>query len=166
MSDWPEAPEADALLWRVLQKEKNRLMVARLEDTLAAFLTDASESHLQFPPRNAFHRKVCVAVARRFHLDHRLEPCPAGVSLVLFKTPTSAIPNHRLDAFAKAPMPVEPASQQQEQPPTNEKDHKPPPATFLRRPDSDTRKLPIAGSAQPAAAASAVRSITEEDYQR
>lgn len=110
----------DAWLWRVLQNEKNREMIARLEDTLDSFVRD-DQMCLEFPPRNPFHRKVCYAVARRYGLDHRLEasepsfaisssatPPPSSsdnMRLVLLKTPHSASPSSRLAAFADGPPP-------------------------------------------------------------
>lgn len=114
----------DAWLWRVLQNEKNREMIARLEDTLDSFVRDDQIS-LAFPPRNPFHRKVCYAVARRYGLDHRLEaseppfplsssanpplpPSSDNMRLVLLKTPHSASPSSRLAAFADGPPPPAP----------------------------------------------------------
>lgn len=110
----------DAWLWRVLQNEKNREMISRLEDTLDSFVRDDQIS-LAFPPRNPFHRKVCYAVARRYGLDHRLEaseppfplsspanpspPSSDNMRLVLLKTPHSASPLSRLATFADGPPP-------------------------------------------------------------
>lgn len=111
----------DAWLWRVLQNEKNREMIARLEDTLTSFVNDDEQTSLPFPPRNPFHRKVCYAVARRYGLDHRLESSEPSIfltsstnsvpsssdnmRLVLLKTTHSASPPSRLAAFADGPPP-------------------------------------------------------------
>lgn len=113
---------SDAWLWRVLQNERNRQMIARLEDTLHSFVCHDDQPSLAFPPRNRFHRRVCFAVARRYGLDHRLEASePAyflsssssssssdNLRLVLVKTPNSAPPPTRLAAFADGPPPPAP----------------------------------------------------------
>lgn len=108
----------DTWLWRLMQKEKNRDMIARLEDNLHSFVLNDKEPSLTFPPRSAFHRRVCYAVARRYGLDHRLEAGESSpgaqtdessgesVRLVLIKTPYSAPPSDRLADFANGPPPV------------------------------------------------------------
>ncbi|CAN8062764.1 unnamed protein product [Agarophyton chilense] len=113
MSDSEMSDAPDAWLWKVLQKHKNREMIAILEDTLTSFVHDDQQSSLRFPPRNAFHRRVCHAVARRYQLAHKLEPIPDAhlssdaLRLVLIKTSHSSVPTHRLQHFAALPPPAQ-----------------------------------------------------------
>lgn len=200
LDTWGGAAASDtcnnAWLWRVMQKEKNKDMIAMLEDNLQTFVQDATQTLLYFPPRNAFHRRVCYAVARRYGLDHRLEEHRdpdrphAGVGetvrLVLIKTPHSATPPARLAEFAAGPPPVEKISSlpnSSDLPISCSATNKgagntakekaasaPKPATFLRRPrsaDGKTGRMPIAASSNTAAGGpAALRSISEEDYQK
>ncbi|KAI0566215.1 R3H [Gracilaria domingensis] len=126
MSDSELSDAPDAWLWKVMQKHKNREMIALLEDTLTSFVHDSKQTSLRFPPRNSFHRRVCYAVARRYQLAHKLESIPDAplsssdaLRLVLIKTPHSSIPTHRLAHFASLPPPPQPqqpsAAQQQQQ---------------------------------------------------
>lgn len=109
-----------------MRKESNRAMLAHLENALIYFLKDPSMRDLPFPPKGAYYRKVCCAVAQRFRLAFRVEPvdlaaratspvpvqqppspsCPSlpdatpatdgPMRLVLMKTAESCIPPTRL----------------------------------------------------------------------
>ena len=182
-----------AWLWRVMQKEKNRDMIARLEDELQRFVQDSAETILPFPPRPSFHRKVCFEVAKRYGLDHRLEHHPQDnqdhtsddtLRLVLIKTETSTTPVSRLAEFAAGPPPNIPkesetvSGQQQQQ----EDQQQAKPATFLRRQrTADGKTTPILLSAigqngsssnisglvlGTTGSAATLRGISEEDYQK
>jgi hypothetical protein len=95
--------DPDAWLLTVMRKENNRAMLAALENALAVFVADAAKQTLSFPPKGVFYRRVCRAVALRYHLACHVEPV-AGVAsaesgpmrLVLVKTPDSAVPAKRL----------------------------------------------------------------------
>lgn len=173
----------DAWLWRVLQKEKNREMIALLEDTLQSFVDDTQQTALTFPPRNAFHRRVCYAVARRYGLEHRLErtdePSPNALPdidslrLVLLKTPHSAPPSDRLAEFADGPPPSPPRSNTPviARPTTPPEDTITRPATFLKRPTTaDGKPAPPPApnvSCNPTPSnGSALKNMSEEDYQK
>eukprot|EP00178_Gracilaria_changii_P026808 TRINITY_DN827_c0_g1_i1.p3 TRINITY_DN827_c0_g1~~TRINITY_DN827_c0_g1_i1.p3 ORF type:complete len:205 (+),score=34.23 TRINITY_DN827_c0_g1_i1:256-870(+) len=126
MSDSELSDAPNAWLWKVMQKPKNREMIARLEDTLTSFVHDSQQTSLRFPPRNAFHRRVCHAVAQRYQLAHKLESIPNArlpssddLRLVLIKTSDSSVPTRRLEHFAALPPPTQPQqpfpAQQQQQ---------------------------------------------------
>lgn len=121
-SPMPTASESDAWLVTVMRKESNRAMLAHLERALISFVNDSSLQSLPFPPKGAYYRRVCCAVAQRFQLAFRVDAMdPAAVSasrgwpattsasamsvataidgpmrLVLLKTPESAVPATRL----------------------------------------------------------------------
>lgn len=95
----------DDWLLTVMKKERNRVMLAALEKTLSSFIQDPKLQRLPFPPKGAFHRKVCHAVAQRYQLDHRLEQAPNSsggeLRLVLIKTSASSVPSVSLDQLLK-----------------------------------------------------------------
>ncbi|PXF43505.1 R3H domain-containing protein 2 [Gracilariopsis chorda] len=197
MSDDDEARAScapDLWLWKVLQNERNREMAAKLEDTLRHFVHDPRHTSLRFPPRSAFHRRVCHAVASRFRLDHRLEALPSpphALILVLLKTPSSRVPHTRLAQFAAAPPPPSasppasfPAPATPSAPasassvtssstpaaPASAPAPAAPAARFLKRPSNAALKPPrtslLSSSSLSSAAAPALKSITEEDYRK
>lgn len=187
-----EAAESNAWLRRVMQSAKNKAMIARLEDSLHVFVSDGEQTQLPFPPRSAFHRKVCYLVARRYGLAHRLEQHaeqpPVGeaqaVRLVLLKTPHSAIPGERLAQIADAPAvseggkdgpkvaTVQPQKQTTLETDDDDKRGRAPQSstTFLRRPRSVSGKTALKGKSLPTAATGSstatLKSISEEDYRK
>lgn len=143
-------------------------MISALEDSLYVFLS-SPQTHLPFPPRPSFHRKVCSLVASQYGLDQILEPYgtaplstgdPQPVRLVLVKTPHSAAPKVRLADLADRPLPADTKS-----------DTRPDPAAatkFLKRPDKKVLKVVPGGLATNPVAphVERLRSITEEDYRK
>lgn len=165
-----------------MQNDKNKAMVARLEHTLTTFIRDLDQKSLSFPPRSAFHRRVCYAVGKKYGLAHRLvqNDNKEMKCLVLMKTNDSNIPLETLAKFADAPQP----SATSEQPPLSQNtpvaarvvvvstkdENVVRPATFLRRPRSAEGRLnrvPLAMTSCGAGLANgALKSISEEDYQK
>lgn len=92
--------DADACLLSVMRNERNRAMLASLEDNLLSFLADNSMSRLPFPPKSLFFCKVCQAVAQLYKLDCEFDTSlelPQGLrKLVLSKTPSSCAPVSRV----------------------------------------------------------------------
>lgn len=157
-----EDDDDDAWLCRLLHNPKNQRMISRLEDTLEEFLQTTTQTILPFPPRTPFHRRVCLAVARRFHLDHRLDSSQdsEAVCLVLVKTSLSCAPAARLASVVTHGGGGNGGGC------GGGGGNKP--ATFLRRPRSADGKLrtPLAIASPSAPPPPKLKAFSEEDYQR
>lgn len=97
-------PPTSPWLAALLNNAKNRDTLARLESGLVTFMHDTDKARLQFPPCSRFKRRVCLEVAQRFRLEHRLDrppdtSDPDAVLLVLLKSPRSAIPSTMLSSL-------------------------------------------------------------------
>ncbi|GJQ10469.1 hypothetical protein GpartN1_g2260.t1 [Galdieria partita] len=162
----------DSFLLSVLQNNKNRDTLKKLEETLNQFVKNSELQRLEFPPKTAFQRRIIHRVALRYGLDNLLLAAENNGTnsdkrrLILLKTEHTKIPNVLLSEWDKS-VPKRGVVNELRQTPTENTNNKP---FFLKRnePNGVQRTLHRSSSCGglEAGTGNVIRGVTEEEYQK
>lgn len=110
-------PPLDPVLVTAMSHPRDRLLLIKVEIELEKFVRDETKTHLplsssSFPPNlNSYHRLLIHRLSDLFNIVRTIEPTlpgdPPG-SVILVKSPTTAIPPRRIVSYVPTPLPIPP----------------------------------------------------------